>query len=234
MKVWVRTLLVAAAALAGCTPPKPSYLFRASPLEPQHAVALTGDDIVGRGRPDEQWVDVATGRPVTERFPREGAMAVDGIGDEVKRYQRDERGGWHLVSVDSLVDDARSEFTPSLTIAPPRIAPGESLTSESRMLVVSLKDGAPRTAGPARRTIEHAGAMIAELPSGPAVVQMLRIRFDSTLTSAQAQHVAELYVMPGVGPVAERTSDTVRVFGLRLRESTHEFVRDIDGVAVRK
>jgi hypothetical protein len=34
--------------------------------------------------------------------------------------------------------------------------------------------------------------------------------------------------------VAERTSDLVRVFGLRLRESSHEFVRDLQGVAVRR
>ena len=37
------------AALVGCTPPKATYAFRASPLEADHAVALTGDEIMGRG-----------------------------------------------------------------------------------------------------------------------------------------------------------------------------------------
>jgi hypothetical protein len=54
------------------------------------------------------------------------------------------------------------------------------------------------------------------------------------MPSAQAIHVSELYVLPSVGPVAERSSDTVRVFGMRLRESNHEFVRDLGGVAVRR
>jgi len=222
------------AALVGCTPPKATYAFRASPLEADHAVALTGDEIMGRGRAPEQWVDVASGRALTERFPEVGAMEVDGIGDEIKRYSRDDEGQWFLESVDAIGDRSRSEFSPALGMAPARLAPGEIMTAEAQMRVTYLKSGEARTQGPSRRTLEHGGAMLAELPTGPAVVQLVKVRFESTMTSAQAIHVSELYVLPGVGPVAERTSDLVRVFGLRLRESNHEFVRDLQGTAVRR
>lgn len=96
------------ATLVGCTPPKATYAFRASPLEADHAVALTGDEIMGRGRPPEQWVEVASGRALTERFPDIGAMEVDGIGDEIKRYSRDDQGCWFLDSVDAIGDRSRS------------------------------------------------------------------------------------------------------------------------------
>ncbi|MBM4111318.1 MAG: hypothetical protein FJ254_08200 [Phycisphaerae bacterium] len=227
-------VVASAASMVGCTPPKPTYVFKASPLAAEHALALTGDEIMGRGRPPEQWVEVASGRPVTERFPDVGAMDVDGIGDEVKRYIRDEDGRWFLESVDAIGDRSRSEFGPALGMAPARLAPGEMMTAEAQMRVTYLKDGTPRTQGPARRTLEHGGAMIAELPTGPTVVQLVKVRFDSAMTSAQATHVAELYILPGFGPVAERTSDLVRVFGLRLRESNYEFVRDIEGTAIRR
>lgn len=226
--------LLALAALAGCTPPKATYAFRASPLEADQAIALTGDEIMGRGRPPEQWVEVASGRAVTERFPEIGAMDVDGIGDEIKRYSRDEEGRWFLESVDAIGDRSRSAFSPALGVAPARLAPGEIMTAEAQMVVTYLKSGEARTQGPSRRTLEHGGAMLAELPTGPTVVQLVKVRFESTMTSAQAIHVSELYVLPGVGPVAERTSDLVRVFGLRLRESSHEFVRDLQGTAVRR
>jgi len=224
---------VGAFALLGCTPPKASYAFRASPLDAKHAVALTGDEIMGRGRPPEQWVEVASGRALTERFPEVGAMEVDGIGDELKRYIRDEEGRWFLESVDAIGDRSRSEFSPALGMAPARLAPGEIVAAEAQMRVTYLKSGESRTQGPSRRTIEHGGAVLAELPTGPTVVQVIKVRFESTMTSAQAIHVSEFYVLPGVGPVAERTSDLVRVFGLRLRESNHEFVRDLQGTVVR-
>lgn len=226
--------LVLAAMLVGCTPPKATYAFRASPLEADHAVALSGDEIMGRGRPPEQWVEVASGRALTERFPDIGAMEVDGIGDEIKRYSRDSAGCWFLESVDAIGDRSRSEFSPALLMAPVQLVPGQILTGESQMRVTYLKSGDERTQGPSRRTIEHGGAMLADLPTGPTVVQLVKVRFESTMTSAQAIHVSELYVLPGVGPVAERTSDLVRVFGLRLRESSHEFVRDLQGTAVRR
>jgi len=226
--------LLALAALAGCTPPKATYAFRASPLEADQAIALTGDEIMGRGRPPEQWVEVASGRAVTERFPEIGAMDVDGIGDEIKRYSRDDEGRWFLESVDAIGDRSRSAFSPALGVAPARLAPGEIMTAEAQMVVTYLKSGEARTQGPSRRTLEHGGAMLAELPTGPTVVQLVKVRFESNMTSAQAIHVSELYVLPGVGPVAERTSDLVRVFGLRLRESSHEFVRDLQGTAVRR
>jgi hypothetical protein len=226
--------LALAATLTGCTPPKANYAFRASPLEANHAVALTGDEIMGRGRPPEQWVELASGRALTERFPDIGAMEVDGIGDELKRYTRDAQGCWFLDSVDAIGDASRSEFSPALLMAPVQLIPGQILAGESQMRVTYLKGGAQRTQGPSRRTIEHGGAMLAELPTGPAVVQLVKVRFESTMTSAQAIHVSELYVLPGVGPVAERSSDLVRVFGLRLRESSHEFVRDLQGTAVRR
>ncbi len=230
----VAASLALAATLTGCTPPKAPYAFRASALEADHAVALTGDEIMGRGRPPEQWVDVASGRALAERFPEVGAMEVDGIGDEIKRYSRDEQGRWFLESVDAVGDRSRSEFSPALGMAPARLAPGEIMTAEAQMRVTYLKSGEARTQGPSRRTVEHGGAMLAELPTGPTVVQLVKVRFESTMTSAQAIHVSELYVLPGVGPVAERTSDLVRVFGLRLRESSHEVVRDLQGTALRR
>ncbi len=226
--------LACAFAMVGCTPPRPGYVFRASPLDASRAVALSGDEIMGYGRSAERWTEVANAIPLTEQFPCDGALTIDGIGDEITTYSRAADGSWRLDAVDAPRDDSHSVFAPPLTVAPAQLKPGESMRSEATMRVTSLKSGADKTIGPTKRVLSHAGAAIAELPDGPVIAQVVTVRFEANLTGAQAYHESEVYIVPGLGPIAERTSDLVRVFGLRLRETTHEFVRDQAGIAAAK
>jgi hypothetical protein len=230
------TALSAAWLLAGCASPPSSE----GPAEPAPfavlesrppAAPLEGDDLYPFragdrvqqivGGEDAGLRIVFSGAPC-DRLDAEYALV---IGEERTEYwAHDDAGNIVMPAVIDHEQQALTRFDPPLLIAGRRMVAGEPETIEVGMRVLDARDPRrQRERGTATRTIEYVGDERVRTPLGQFTAQRVEIRFRADLTFARAVETTTCWVVPGVGVVAVREEEEVRILGL-LGERKHRLL----------
>jgi len=112
-------------------------------------------------------------------------------------------------------DKAVSIFDPPLLLVSPDgpKSVGVAFETESPMRVEWI-DGGERDRGTGHRSSRILGMSRVRTPAGEADVLVVENTFEAHLKMARAKRVTTLWIVPGEGPVAERWSQTVYVFGI--------------------
>lgn len=235
--------IAALATLAGCAgPPAPAggpdapLLAVERTLPAEGAIAV--DDAFPPGLGATAWRAARGADPPTREAAAvevslrdddaHGAARARSIEGEAVEFLTWNAEGIDLFAVLSTPDAAVSIFATPLRLMPPSLAAGAEHRATAAMEVVDAGD-------PRRRKDRGTGERIARYVRDAEVViggRRLRAKvLDSTFTArlgaATATRTTELFVVAGLGPVAERWTREVVVFGLvrTVREGVR--VRDL-------
>jgi hypothetical protein len=112
-------------------------------------------------------------------------------------------------------DKAVSVFDPPLVLVSPDgpRSVGVAFETETPMRVEWI-DGGERDRGTGHRSSRILGMSRIRTPAGEADALVVENTFEAHLKMARAKRVTALWIVPGEGPVAERWSQTVYVFGI--------------------
>jgi hypothetical protein len=112
-------------------------------------------------------------------------------------------------------DRSMSIFEPPLLLVSPDAprADGAALESETPMRVDWI-DGGERDRGAGVRSSRILGRARVRTPAGAADATVVENTFEARLKLARARRVTTLWIVPGQGPVAERWTQTIFVFGI--------------------
>jgi hypothetical protein len=136
-----------------------------------------------------------------------------------------EHGDVQMTAVMELKDNAISLFTPPLVIAFADLPAGEERRSESAMRVVDMKNRTrQRESGKAVRTMTYVSDQAIRIPSGQFQTKRVEVHFIADLKLAKADEQTMLWVVPGVGVVAEQSVEEVRVLGLTNTKASRTLV----------
>jgi hypothetical protein len=122
--------------------------------------------------------------------------------------------------------NALTLFDPPLEIAPAELEPGDPFEAESSMRVVDAKDRkSQRESGTATRTIEYVSDERIETALGEFRAARVEVTFKADLQLADAETHEIYWVVADRGVIAQRRSETVRVFGLGGEPKRRTLVR---------
>lgn len=112
-------------------------------------------------------------------------------------------------------DRAVSVFDPPLLLVSPDgpKSAGVAFETESPMRVEWI-DGGERDRGTGHRSSRILGTSRVRTPAGEADALVVENTFEAHLKMARAKRVTTLWIVRGEGPVAERWSQTIFVFGI--------------------
>jgi hypothetical protein len=112
-------------------------------------------------------------------------------------------------------DNALSRFDPPLVIAFARLEPNIDRKSESAMKVLELKNATRvRQTGKAVRTMLYRCDQRVRTPLGEFVAKRIEVQFVATLNLARAEERSIMYVVPGMGVIAEDSVEQRQVLGV--------------------
>lgn len=152
---------------------------------------------------------------LTRRIEGEG-------GPQEERFQAIDPADGSLVLA-SMKNHERGvivETSPAALTAPARIDPAATITREMTMKLPRLDQPTRlREKGTARSELTYAGDQLIATPGGAFEARLLREVFVSDLTNAIAKRTIERWFAEGVGLVAERWEEEVRVFGVVIERS---------------
>lgn len=124
--------------------------------------------------------------------------------------------------------DALTVYDPPLTLMPTELAPGEPFTHNVAMLVHPVGDrDAVRRRGSGRQIVELIDSQSVRTEAGRVDALHVRSRFEAELAPARVESVTERWYAPGksaVGFIAERSDETVYVFGVKSSTRGHLWV----------
>jgi hypothetical protein len=151
------------------------------------------------------------------------------IGDadaaRIEYWNTNSAGDLTMAATIEHKDHALSLFDPPLVIAPAQLAPGKETTSQSKMRVVDLTNRAQqRESGTARQTVKYEADQMIRTPLGEFRARRITSHFVADLKLADADETSTMYVVPGMGIIAEQRTEQVKVFGLATRKSTQTLV----------
>ncbi len=129
-------------------------------------------------------------------------------------------------------DKAISVFDPALLLVS-RDGPtpaGTAFETETPMRVEWI-DGGERDRGEGFRSSRILGTARVRTPAGDAVATVVENTFEARLRMARARRVTTLWIAPGEGPVAERWSQTIFVFGIPTGTTRGAVVRSAPRLA---
>ena len=132
-------------------------------------------------------------------------------------------------------DKAVSVFDPPLLLVSadgPR-AGGVPFETEAPMRVEWI-DGGERDRGEGARASRVLGTARIRTPAGTADALVVENTFEARLQMARARRVTTLWIVPGEGPVAERWSQTIYVFGIPTGTTRGAFVRSAPRLAASR
>ncbi len=132
-------------------------------------------------------------------------------------------------------DRAVSVFDPPLLLVSPDgpTPAGVAFETESPMRVEWI-DGGERDRGTGHRSSRILGTSRVRTPAGEADALVVENTFEAHLTMARARRVTTLWIVPGEGPVAERWSQTIFVFGIPTGTTRGAVVRSAPRLAVQR
>ncbi len=188
-------------------------------LYPFHAGAHAHLDLANTG----------AGTPVcfvgrtTDRF--EATFALDRGERHTEFWRRDEDGATLMTAVLEHEKRALTIFDPPLLIAPRELIPGAVEISDVGMRVVDPADPRRlRERGRATRQIVYEGDQRIRTPRGELVASRVRVRFTADLRLADARTDSTLWIVPGLGIVAEEHREVVRILGVTTERRFDRFV----------
>ena len=112
-------------------------------------------------------------------------------------------------------DKAVSIFEPPLLlVSPDGPRPGDAAFDTESPMRVEWIAGGERDRGEGTRSSRLLGVARVRTPAGEADALVVENTFEAHLQMARARRVTTLWIVPGQGPVAERWSQTVYVFGI--------------------
>jgi hypothetical protein len=129
-------------------------------------------------------------------------------------------------------DKAISVFDPPLLLvsADGPMPDGAAFETSSPMRVEWI-DGGERDRGEGFRSSRILGAARIRIPAGEADAIVVENTFEARLRMARARRVTTLWIVPGEGPVAERWSQTIFVFGIPTGTTRGAVVRSAPRLA---
>jgi len=112
-------------------------------------------------------------------------------------------------------DSAISVFEPPLLLVSADGPTPDGATFETATpMRVEWIDGGERDRGEGFRSSRILGVARVRTPAGEAVATVVENTFEARLRMARARRVTTLWIVPGEGPIAERWSQTIFVFGI--------------------
>lgn len=235
------TLMCAGAALAGCAA-KSKVEAPSGPesalvlLEEQPAAGtLTANDVQPLAPGTETYMRIGEdgaveGKLVVKREPTDRFGAAIAVSDNEGRTQflrADENGNVVMTAVIEEADHAISLFDPPLVVAFAELVPRTPRSSQSKMRVVDSKNQSKqRESGKATRTMTYIRDQRVRTPSGEFVAKCVEIHFVADLKLADADETTMMFILPGVGEVAEVGAESVKVFGAFGKTVRHTSVLD--------
>lgn len=146
----------------------------------------------------------------------------------------DAQGNVVMNAVIETKDNALSLFDPPMAIAFAELKPGEERRVESKMRVVDVKSRThERESGKAVRTITYKSDQRIRTPLGDFDAKRVEVHFVATLKLANADEQSTLWIVPGMGIVAEQTTEEIKVLGLAGRKSTRTLLLVTEGAMTR-
>ncbi len=134
-------------------------------------------------------------------------------------------GGLALTLVESPRDDAVTSFDPPLLAYPERLV-AEWIDAAAAMRVNYIDPArGERDAGKASLRSRVSGTARVRTPMGEFDTVVIESVFTAHLRLATAENIAEVYVAPGIGPVAEVLKRRVWVLGLPIQSRDAVVVR---------
>lgn len=227
---------VLAAVLAGCAAERPAEridaaIFHAEPARPDPSLRIDADQVFPLTEPPSWWreeTEAGVGTP----FLRTADRRADGVttiseGDaRAMMIRATASGGREVMQVDRPADDSRTAFEPALLLCPSTLQCGAAVESTSPARVMRLSDGAERDHGTATRRMELRGQAVIRRPGAPEATAIeVHSVLETRLAHATARIDSTRWIVPGTGPVAERTEERVTVLGLFPRVRTRTVVR---------
>jgi hypothetical protein len=129
-------------------------------------------------------------------------------------------------------DKAISVFDPPLLLVSAEgPGPGDAAFETETPMRVEWIDGGERDRGEGFRSSRILGTARIRTPAGDAVATVVENTFEARLKMARARRVTTLWIVPGEGPVAERWSQTVFVFGIPTGTTRGAVVRSAPRLA---
>lgn len=224
--------LVVVAGLGGCasgpesTPPSAAEtpLLVVGASRPAEG-SISAADAFPAGEAEERWLSapgpdttVAGATPIvvsTRAVAEHGAAFARTVPGETVEFLSTGSGGVDLHAVLSPGDAALSIFATPIRLLPPSLPAGSEHRSTAPLEVVEADD-------PSRRKDRGTGERVATYVRDAEIIvagrsmraQVLESTFTARLRTATATRTVELFLVPGVGPVAERWRREVLVLGL--------------------
>ena len=159
----------------------------------------------------------------SDRF---GAQVADRWGDLHTHFLRRENQQVLMPANTSHEDKAITIFDPPLVVAPARLTAAAPFVSRARMRVVDEQDPSKvMHLGRCERTLTLQGRDVVRTPLGELVAVRVRMEFQATLQLAKASEVATLYVVPGLGVIAEDRVERINALGFVNRTRRSVVVR---------
>ncbi len=116
-------------------------------------------------------------------------------------------------------------FTPPLVVLPTRIEDQARTTHEGRMTVHPLGDRSrTRAKGTVKNTVVCGGAVRVRTPAGEFDAWRLTSVMDADLSPSRVHNETDLWLVPGLGMIAERRRERTTVLGVSVRNNSEAWV----------
>jgi len=164
-------------------------------------------------------------RESTEQF--KAAVAAHEGSQRTQFLREDEQGNIVMTAIIDRDDQAISMFDPPLVVAFRELPAGIEQKSQSAMRVVDMNNPSKqRETGTATRTMKYAANQRLRTPMGEFTAKRIDVHFTADLKLADADEMSTIFVVPGAGIVAERSTEQVKVLGAFGHTKRRTIVRD--------